>query len=237
MFGANIYLNSIIVSNTPRLILNFYEFFINEAFQEASNPSTSNCFPLPHWVLVTTSISLVLITSNASTNFFIYCFVNTAFREEFQRYGKVWIARLRLDKAYHYAMRMRRRKPEVVVIETENTSNGNRIEMNCKDDNTVATEICVERNEKPIRGQTHNENVIPGKALDPEVSNNGNVSKTDHETSHGAIHIEETHPLNVAVICVNGEPDESSKENKSSLLTIQPETVVKIYCDYDAVRV
>ena len=89
MFGANISLNSFIVSNTPRLILNFYEFFINEAFQEASNPSTSNCFPLPHWVLVTTSISLVLITSNASTNFFIYCFVNTAFREELHRYGRM----------------------------------------------------------------------------------------------------------------------------------------------------
>ena len=115
------------MSNTPRLILNFYEFFINEAFQESSKPSSTGCFYLPHWVLVTTSVSLVLITSNASTNFFIYCFVNTAFREELTRHGKVLIRRLRIDKICNLASSCRKNKPEVIVLTTANeVGNGSR---------------------------------------------------------------------------------------------------------------
>ena len=42
-------------------------------------------------------------------------------------------------------------------------------------------------------------------------------------------------PLNVTAFCMSRDSDRLAASKKS--LTIQPETVVKIYCDYDAVRV
>ena len=72
--------------------------------------------------MVTTSVSLVLITSNASTNFFIYCFVNNAFREELSRHWKVLTRRSGIDRAYNFALSWRKRKPEVVVLDGDNVA-------------------------------------------------------------------------------------------------------------------
>lgn len=66
------------VCNTPRLILNFYEFFSIDLFRR--NPNL--CFRMPTWVEVMTSVNLVIITFNSSVNYFIYCACNTTFREE-----------------------------------------------------------------------------------------------------------------------------------------------------------
>lgn len=43
------------------------------------------CYRLPSWVMVTTLVSLLLMTINASINFFIYCWINTTFRKELTR--------------------------------------------------------------------------------------------------------------------------------------------------------
>jgi hypothetical protein len=38
------------------------------------------CFHLPLWVVLLTSVSLILMIINSSVNFFIYCVFNSTFR-------------------------------------------------------------------------------------------------------------------------------------------------------------
>ena len=71
------------VCNAPRLLLNFYEFFTIEKLKD-------QCYTIPLWTMVLTSVSLLLMTINSSINFFVYCFANSAFREElYERVSKV----------------------------------------------------------------------------------------------------------------------------------------------------
>ena len=72
-----------LITNTPRIILNFYEFTTIDHFREDSK---SFCYYLPPWVVILTSISMVLITLNSSINFFIYCVCNTSFRQQCKEY-------------------------------------------------------------------------------------------------------------------------------------------------------
>ena len=234
------------MSNTPRLILNFYEFFINEAFQESSKPNPTGCFYLPHWVLVTTSVSLVLITSNASTNFFIYCFVNTAFREELTRHGKVLIRRLRIDKVCNLASSCRKNKPEVIVLTTTNdVGNGSR-EMDALADVTMATDITKAGSKKDglettIEASDPTEKLMPTSAVEhksscgPEDRNNVPNNRHIENGNDEAIHVDKVQPLRVSNLTLNNGSDGFVSEKLHPLT--QPETVVKIYCDYDAVRV
>ena len=194
--------------------------------------------------MVTTSVSLVLITSNASTNFFIYCFVNNAFREELSRHWKVLTRRLGIDKAYNFAQSWHKSKPEVVVLETDNIANSQNIEMDDRS-RTIATDIlnrsktsdnCLEtiveasnttdnaRTEIEIEEHKASEEINGHKNKHTQIGNNAE-----------AIQVDERQPLNVTAIHFNRHSDRLASSKKS--LTIQPETVVKIYCDYDAVRV
>jgi Na+(H+)/acetate symporter ActP len=84
------------VCNVPRIVLNFYEFFTIEDFRE-----DNECYVLPLWVMVMTSVSVVLMTINSSVNFFIYCLVNTKFREELKSRWlglKRWLATVPLHQ-------------------------------------------------------------------------------------------------------------------------------------------
>lgn len=246
--------------------MNFYEFFNIKAFQESSKASSNSvvdCFPLPPWVLATTSISLVLITSNASANFFIYSFVNTAFREELSRYWKTFIRRLGLDKAYNMAFSWHKNKPEVVVLEGDNISSIGHIQMTNREI-TIGTDI---RNSSidyldTVKETSHRHstlfenaqlfeenNIEPvieleykGPLYDSEEIKNGTGKIYTNGTNDEAIDAEELQPLTVATISVNGDTDrviESKKITKTQKTQTQksPETVVKIYCDYEAVRV
>ena len=42
----------------------------------------NDCFVLPSWVYVLSSVSVLLMAANSSTNFFVYCLVNATFRRE-----------------------------------------------------------------------------------------------------------------------------------------------------------
>ena len=75
-----------LVTNTPRLALNFYEFFRIDNIRSANK--FNNCFIHPTWILSMTPVSLVLITFNSSINFFIYCMFNSTFRNEFLNHWK-----------------------------------------------------------------------------------------------------------------------------------------------------
>lgn len=75
-----------LVCNVPRIVLNFYEMLTINAFRENVD---NICFQLPEWVMITTSLSLLLMTINSSINFLIYCFLNPTFRTEFVRRAKL----------------------------------------------------------------------------------------------------------------------------------------------------
>jgi len=66
-----------VASNVPRIFLNFYEFFTIEKMKE-------DCYAIPTWVMIMTSVSVTLMVLNSSINFFIYCLVNQDFRVELQ---------------------------------------------------------------------------------------------------------------------------------------------------------
>ena len=55
--------------------MNFYEFFSIDAFRK-NRDNEASCNLLPLWVMVMTSVSLLLMTINSSINFFIYCLVS-----------------------------------------------------------------------------------------------------------------------------------------------------------------
>ena len=64
------------VSHAPRIALNFYEFFTIEGLKEP-------CYHIPLWAMILTCVSLLFMTINSSVNFFVYCFANSLFRQEF----------------------------------------------------------------------------------------------------------------------------------------------------------
>ena len=73
------------------------------------------------------------------------------------------------------------------------------------------------------------------KPCEKEEINGRNHKHTQIGNNIEAIQVDEMQPLNAASIQFNRHSDRLASSTKS--LTIQPETVVKIYCDYDAVRV
>ena len=68
-----------LVCNVPRIVLNCYEVFTVELFRENIE---NDCYRLPLWVMLVTLLSLFLMIFNASINFFVYCLINTTFRQE-----------------------------------------------------------------------------------------------------------------------------------------------------------
>ena len=98
------------VTNTPRMILNFYEFLVSEQRQKDKHchihprwewprvvirknlTEISKYFPrliqnslwcnskYYRWIAPLTMLSMLMLTFNSSVNLFIYCFCNTIFR-------------------------------------------------------------------------------------------------------------------------------------------------------------
>jgi hypothetical protein len=70
-------------------MLNFYEFFSIDAFRKNRDNETS-CNLLPLWVMVMTSVSLLLMAINSSINFFIYCLVMTLPESKYRVCQGLW---------------------------------------------------------------------------------------------------------------------------------------------------
>ena len=89
------------VCNAPRLLLNFYEFFTIEKLKD-------QCYTIPLWTMVLTSVSLLLMTINSSINFFVYCFANSAFREELyervSQFSRSWFVNSMSDETAETTM-------------------------------------------------------------------------------------------------------------------------------------
>ncbi len=68
---------SFLICNVPRVVLNVYELLTVGRMRDDA------CFTLPAWVSATAVLSYVLIATNSSVNFFLYCLVNPTFRAEF----------------------------------------------------------------------------------------------------------------------------------------------------------
>lgn len=81
-----------LVCNVPRIVLNTYEVFTVNIFKKNVD---NECYRLPLWVMITNSLSLILMTMNSSTNFFVYCFLNPSFRKEFFRRLHEFVAKFR----------------------------------------------------------------------------------------------------------------------------------------------
>merc|ERR1719336_2742033 len=64
-----------LISNTPRLILNLTEYSVH------SIPAAGcDCDTTPTWFSITISINHLLLTTNSSINFLIYCSVGEKFK-------------------------------------------------------------------------------------------------------------------------------------------------------------
>jgi len=73
-----------LVSNTPRLILNLFEFGVhgngNNSSDSDSDYETCGCNISPAWYSVMISVSHFFLTINSSINFLIYCSVGEKFK-------------------------------------------------------------------------------------------------------------------------------------------------------------
>ena len=67
----------------PRFLINLHEFYHLDTIKEimeGSKDDKKECDSFPIWALAFTSISHCLLTLNSSSNFFIYCFMSSTFR-------------------------------------------------------------------------------------------------------------------------------------------------------------
>ena len=79
-----------LIFHFPRFLINLHEFFHLDIIKEIMNGSEEyqkRCDSFPIWVLACTSVSNCLLTFNSSCNFFIYCFMNSIFREVACQWG------------------------------------------------------------------------------------------------------------------------------------------------------
>ena len=226
-----------LASNTPRLVLNFYEFFNIKAFRKSAE--TDDCFPLPPWVLVTTSINLVLITSNASTNFFIYCFVNTTFRGELSQYWKKFLKRTGLEKVCDTSAILWN-KTEIVIVDDNNGD-----EQSILQDKKIGKDITV----ISTLADSHATNCTRQSLEKIEMSNFASesarqIASKEQEIDAGCKNprkgkIDESELENTP-LC--GKADNACGNDKEvhpkdqSGNTTQPSTSVTIYCNYEAVH-
>ena len=73
-----------LIFHSPRFLINLHEFFhldIIKEIMEGSNDTTKEGDSFPIWALACTSVSNCLLTLNSSSNFFIYCFMCSKFRD------------------------------------------------------------------------------------------------------------------------------------------------------------
>ena len=73
--------------HTPRFIINLHEFLNLDLLHEGIE---TNCGSFPIWALAVTSVSHCLMTLNSSSNFYIYCFMCSTFRDVLKK----WLVRV-----------------------------------------------------------------------------------------------------------------------------------------------
>ena len=74
------------ICHTPRFIINIHEFLNLDLLKKGMD---NNCDSFPVWALASTSVSHCLMTLNSSSNFYIYCFMCSTFRDVLRK----WILR------------------------------------------------------------------------------------------------------------------------------------------------
>ena len=81
------------ICHTPRFLINVHEFFnldlLKEGMEQAKD-GQEGCDSFPVWALACTSVSHCLLTLNSSSNFYIYCFMCSTFRDVLRQ----WVLRL-----------------------------------------------------------------------------------------------------------------------------------------------
>ena len=74
------------ICHTPRFLINVHEFFNLDILKAGME---GNCDSFPVWALACTSVSHCLMTLNSSSNFYIYCFMCSTFRDVLRQ----WVVR------------------------------------------------------------------------------------------------------------------------------------------------
>ena len=74
------------ICHTPRFLINVHEFFNLDILKAGME---GNCDSFPVWALACTSVSHCLMTLNSSSNFYIYCFMCSTFRDVLRQ----WVLR------------------------------------------------------------------------------------------------------------------------------------------------
>ena len=173
--------------------------------------------------------------------------MNTAFREELTRHGKVLIRRLRIDKVCNLASCCTKNNPEVIILTTTNDVGNKTRKMDGIADVTLATDISKAETKKDgleaiKEASNPSDTSMLTDALEHKSSYGLVDAKNGHTNPHiengndEAIHVDKVQPLKVSTISSHNGSD-GFVETEKLLRPSQPETVVKIYCDYDAVRV
>ena len=81
------------ICHTPRFLINLHEFFNLDLLKEGMEQMQDGqeaCDSFPVWALACTSVSHCLLTLNSSSNFYIYCFMCSTFRDVLRQ----WFLRL-----------------------------------------------------------------------------------------------------------------------------------------------
>ena len=81
------------ICHTPRFLINVHEFFNLDLLKEGMEQMKDGqeaCDSFPVWALACTSVSHCLLTLNSSSNFYIYCFMCSTFRDVLCQ----WVLRL-----------------------------------------------------------------------------------------------------------------------------------------------
>ena len=116
-----------LIFHFPRFLINLHEFFHLDIIKEIMNGSEEyqkRCDSFPIWVLACTSVSNCLLTFNSSCNFFIYCFMNSIFREVACQWGsKVFKIISRFFGYIQLRFQLETREQEQETRETRNIWN------------------------------------------------------------------------------------------------------------------
>ena len=76
------------ICHTPRFIINIHEFLFLDVLKKGLE---SDCDRFPIWAFASASVSHCLMTLNSGSNFYIYCFMCSTFRNVLRQ----WILRFR----------------------------------------------------------------------------------------------------------------------------------------------
>ena len=77
-----------IFCHSIRIILNFYEMFVDLTPQMHSECATAGKSGVARWVLIASPFSELMLIVNSSVNMIIYCCLNTVFRRQISSCGK-----------------------------------------------------------------------------------------------------------------------------------------------------